>query len=58
MTTIRKNTVAVVVVQYAYANHKRGDIISQHRSYEAAERAAKRNSFVCIRFADDVRASH
>jgi len=49
MTTIRKNNRYVVIAQYAYADFARGDIISQHKTRKAAEKAAKNNSFVAIR---------
>ena len=49
MTSIKKTTRYVVIAQYAYADKERGDIISQHRTRQAAERAARNNSFAAIR---------
>ncbi len=42
-----------VIAQYAYATYERGDIISRHKSYEAAARAIKGNSFARIAHRED-----
>lgn len=37
-----------VYAQYSYAQYERGEVISRHKSYEAANKAAKGNSFAAI----------
>lgn len=34
-----------VYFQYATAQHKAGDVLSRHHSYDAAEKAAKRSGY-------------
>jgi hypothetical protein len=50
---INKGYVAVVYVAYAYADKQCGDIISKHKSYEAANRKARGSSMWGVRFLDE-----
>jgi len=43
--TVRRDAVALVVWQYDGGGHRRGDIVSQHRTMDAAQRAAGKSSF-------------
>ena len=52
---IKSSSTHLVVVQYAYANYDKGDVISQHKSYELARKAAGDNSHVRVVDVDDVR---
>jgi hypothetical protein len=51
---IEKGYVAVVYVAYDYADKQRGDIISKHKSYEAANRKASKNSMWGVRYLNDI----
>ncbi len=51
-TKINQGYVAAVVVQYAYNTHDRGDIISCHKSYAAAERACTNSHWAVKVLAD------
>jgi hypothetical protein len=42
-----------VRVQYAYGTHKSGDILSQHETHAAAQKAARGNTFVAVRCVSD-----
>ena len=46
--------VAVVYVAYAYAGKRHGDIISKHKSYDAAAKKASGSSMWGVRFLDDI----
>jgi hypothetical protein len=50
---IAKGYVAVVYVAYDYANRKSGDIISKHKTYDAALRKARGSSFWGVRLLCD-----
>ncbi len=39
----------VVYVMYAYADKKCGEIISRHKTYEAADKKARKSTFWAIR---------
>jgi hypothetical protein len=54
MTKIKSNTRYVVRVQYAHGDHQRGDILSQHRTQQAADRAARKNPFAAVAAAADI----
>jgi hypothetical protein len=57
MKKLKINTVAVIIANYDYGAKKKGDIISQHVSYNHAEKALKRTpnaSFCGIKFASDI----
>lgn len=54
---IAKGYIALVVVAFDYNDKKRGykqrgDIISKHKTYDAAFRKAKDNCFVCVQLLD------
>jgi hypothetical protein len=51
-----KGFVAVVYVAYAYADKEVGEIISKHKSYEAADAMAKQSTFWGIRYLDSYMA--
>ena len=42
---IRKGTTHLVTWAYDIRGHARGEIVSQHRNYKAAERKAKQSDF-------------
>ncbi len=50
----KKEYVACVVVAYDYADKKKGDIISRHYSYAAAERACN-NSHLRVSYVSDLK---
>ena len=54
MTKIKSNTRYIVRVQYAHGDHQRGDLLSQHRTQAAADRAARRNPFAAVADAADI----
>ena len=39
----------VVYAAYEHAGHEKGEIISKHKSYAAAEKKARNNNFLGIR---------
>ena len=50
---IRKGTTHLVTWAYDCGPHSRGEIVSQHRSYEAAETKAKQSDFWRVDFVND-----
>ena len=50
---IRKGTTHLVTWAYDSNLHQRHDVVSQHRSYEAAVRKAKRSSLWRVDFVND-----
>lgn len=54
MTKIKSNARYVVRVQYPHSDHQRGDILSQHRTREAADKAARKNPFSAVADAADI----
>jgi hypothetical protein len=51
---ISQGYVAVVYVAYAYADKKQGDIISKHKSYDAANSKASGNGMWGVRFLGEI----
>ncbi len=51
---IEAGFVAAVVVDYDYSNKKRGDVISCHRSYEAANRKASTSTMWAVKYLTDM----
>lgn len=51
---ISQGYVAIVYVAYAYADKQRGDVISKHKSYDAANRKARGSSMWGVRFLDEI----
>jgi len=51
---IAQGYVAIVYVAYAYADKQQGDVISKHKTYEAANRKASGSSMWGVRFLGDI----
>lgn len=51
---IAQGYVSIVYVAYAYADKQRGDVISKHKSYEAANRKANGSSMWGVRYLSDI----
>jgi hypothetical protein len=51
---IAQGFVAVVYAAYDYADKQRGDLISKHKTYEAANHKASENTMWGVRFLSDV----
>lgn len=51
---IDKGFVAVVYVSYAYADRQAGDIVSRHKSSDAAQKAARKSTSHGVRYLDEL----
>ena len=51
---IARGYVAIVYVHYSYSDKEKGDLVSKHKSYEAAERAARSCRLWGVRFLDEI----
>lgn len=51
---IAQGYVAVVYVAYEYADKQRGEIISKHKTYEAASRKAGQSSMWGVRYLSEM----
>lgn len=51
---IAQGYVAIVYVAYGYGDKQRGDVISKHKSYEAADRKAKGYGMWGIRMLSEI----